>query len=348
MAWLAVAMLPSLAACGHSEGVASGAGAEVKLDEGVWHSFENVAGRRNYLLQIPASSGGDAASHLPLVIYLHGCGRTVETAVISTGWSALAQEKGFAVVYPEQTDSGCWTWSDAAHQHRDVGEPSIIAGITQEVMAQHPIDPARVFVVGTSAGGYMANIMGVTYPELYAAVGILAGGPYGLGSNSEPDATGSLSYAEMGPRARVMPVFIAQSANDQINPAGAAELALQQWLGLADHADDSSANESVSRTPDRQENRMPEQPPQPGSGDPCLSSPPNVCPGGAVGFQEHYPYTVRYYLDALSQPLIEFWLVYGPTHTYASGDDPLGPDLTPAVYDFLLQHPLEAVGDASR
>lgn len=335
-----------LAGCGGDPLASQGSG--TKLLSGEWHSFENEAGRRNYLLVVPEVADGAGSAPLPLVVYLHGCGRTVETAVASTGWNALAAEEGFAVIYPEQTDSGCWTWSDAAHQHRDSGEPSLIAGITREVTAGHAIDPTRIFVVGTSAGGYMAGIMGVTYPDIYAAVSILAGGPYGLGSNSEPDATGSLSYAEMGPRARVMPVFIAQSANDQINPAGAAELALQQWLGLADYADDGSANDSVSRTPASHENRLPEQAPEPGSGDACLSNPPNFCPGGAAGFQEHYPYTVRNYLDAQGEPLIEFWLVYGPTHTYASGDDPLGPDLTPAVYDFFLQHPQEIADGAPR
>ena len=311
---------------------------------GEWHRFENAVGHRNYLLQVPATAKNNAGAPVPLVVYLHGCGRPVETAAASTGWSELARQQGFAVVYPEQTDSGCWTWSDAGHQHRDAGEPSIIAGITQQVMTQIQVDPARVFIIGTSAGGYMANIMGVSYPEVYAAIGILAAGPYGLGSNSVPDVSGRLSFEEMGSRARVMPAFIAQSSTDQLNPAAAAELAVQQWLGLADHADDGSLNGSVLRTPASEETRLAEQPPEPGSGDACVSNAPNLCPGGVIGFQHHYPCTVMHYLDASGESLIDFWLVNGRMHTYASGDDPNGPNLATAAYAFFLKHPQNGAG----
>ena len=140
-------------------------------------AFTGPGGGRSYKLFIPGSSAPRG-----LIVMLHGCKQNPDDFATGTNMNELAEAHGLAVAYPAQARSAnvsnCWNWFNPADQFRDAGEPMILAGITQQLTREFGLDRSRVFVAGLSAGGAMAAVLGETYSDLFAAVGVHSGLPY--------------------------------------------------------------------------------------------------------------------------------------------------------------------------
>lgn len=192
-------------------------------------SFTNAAGTRPYRLYVPASYAGQPAG---LIVMLHGCTQSPADFAVGTGMNAAAEVARMLVLYPGQTSAAnpnkCWNWFDPADQRRDAGEPSLIAGMTREVMRDYAIDPARVFVAGLSAGAAAAVVLGAAYPELFAAVGAHSG----LARGSAHDVGSAFAAMRQGrPGASAgaaVPTIVFQGDQDTtVNPVNAEAIVTQ-------------------------------------------------------------------------------------------------------------------------
>jgi poly(hydroxyalkanoate) depolymerase family esterase len=266
---------------------------------------------------------------MPLVVALHGCTQTAGGFRQLTRWDALAEAKGFIVVFPQQSKNDnsqqCWNFFQTAHMQRGAGEPAVIAGVTDWVQQHYTVDPHRIYVNGLSAGGAMASVMAATYPEIYAAAGIGSGCEYAATAacagykSADPVQAGAQAYKAMGTYARPMPVILFEGDQDKTVPPVNAQQLVQQWQVTDDLADGGGADGSI-----------PVQPTGVTRGS---------VPGG-------HTYTVTSYSDGKNKDLLESWLVAGMGHAWSGGcscaqyADPAGPDETTAMYAFFMAHPM--------
>lgn len=182
----------------------------------------------------------------PLVVILHGCTQTADDVADASRMDALADEKGFVVAYPEQSASSglnrCWEWWETGNQKRDAGEPKEIADGVSAIVDAHGLDGERVYVAGISAGGAMSVVLGATYPDRFAAIGVLAGIEYagatslsqvlGVSSGGGPDPVqqGERAHDAMGAFARVVPALVFHGDADSVVASVNGEQVARQWL----------------------------------------------------------------------------------------------------------------------
>ena len=137
------------------------------------------ARRMMYWLYLPS---GVAKTPLPLVVMLHGCKQTATDFAESTRMNQLAERKGFAVLYPQQSAAGdanrCWHWYRRATQQGH-GDVSLIAEMIKQLRARHRLDTTRTYVAGLSAGAGLATILALRHPQLIAAAGLHSAPVYG-------------------------------------------------------------------------------------------------------------------------------------------------------------------------
>ncbi len=294
-------------------------------------SFTNEHGTRAYRLYVPSDYEEQS---VPLIVMLHGCRQDTEDFAAGTRMNILAERETFLVLYPEQGRGthplNCWNWFEPANQERGKGEPSIIAGATEKVIAEHNVDTDRVYVAGMSAGGAMTTIMGATYPDLYAAIGVHSGLQYKAADNSmaalvvqkrggpDPDRQGHQAFLSARPEARVLPTIVFHGEDDTVVDVVNAHQTLSQWAQTNDYAYDGSDNDSITDE----------------SADVIRGQVP-----------EGYDYVIYVYENPEGEAIMEKWIVEELGHEWSGGDreesytDPEGPDASEEMVRFFGEHP---------
>jgi len=289
--------------------------------------YTDAYGTRAYKLYIPSGYVGQA---LALLVMLHGCYQNADDFAAGTRMNTLAETGAFLVVYPAQPSSAnisrCWNWFRREDQQRGAGEPALLAGLTRQIMATYHVDASRVFVAGMSAGAAMSVILGATYPDLYAAVGVHSGLAYAAAHDLAtayaamqhgglaPARPESRTSGAMGAPARVVPTIVFHGDRDLTVHVVNADHVLTPWVQATDERD---------TTPKPDQRVTVER----------------------VQVPRGYAYTRSIYHDPQGRALMEKWIVHQMGHAWSGGSprgsysDPKGPNASAEMVRFFSEHP---------
>jgi poly(hydroxyalkanoate) depolymerase family esterase len=277
-------------------------------------TYRDHNGAREYRLYIPSSYAGQP---IPLVVMLHGCTQNAEDFAIGTRMNRIAEEQSVLIVYPVQSpaanSSKCWNWFKTSEQLRGSGEPALIAGMVQRIMRDYAVDSDRIYAAGLSAGGAAAAILGVTYPDLFAAIGVHSGLPCGAASDvasafavmrngSTGGGTRGGPALESGSR---VPTIVFHGDHDKtVHPRNGAQIIAQS---------------------------------RPAGSELRVETQRGKVDGG-------HAYTRSAHQDDQGRVVLEEWVVHGGSHAWFGGDaagsytDARGPDASREMMRFFLEH----------
>jgi poly(hydroxyalkanoate) depolymerase family esterase len=201
---------------------------------------------RDYLVYVPRGYGG--WKRRPLVVFIHGCKQTPEDFAAATRIAALADDLGWLLLLPRQTNKAnpwsCWNWFDDATV-AGRGEAAIVAAQVNEVRRAYRVHPRRIFVAGLSAGACLAAVLGVRHPKLFAGVfahsGVACGAASGAlaamnvlkrGAEGDVEAIARKAREEAPRNALPLPLLAIHGGRDNVVAETNAVQLVRQYLVL--------------------------------------------------------------------------------------------------------------------
>lgn len=198
----------------------------------------------------------------PLVVAIHGCTQKPTDYDDEPGWLELADRYKFALMFPRQQESNqplaCYNVYQKKDIQRGKGEPASVISMVDTMLAEHKLDPKRVYVAGLSSGASMTAVMLATYPDRFAGGGIVGGVPYKCatdeyafygcmaGVNKSPDTWAKYVTSASDHKGPWPKVSIWHGDADDTVKIKNAEESTEQWTAVHGIAAEPTSTETVN------------------------------------------------------------------------------------------------------
>jgi polyhydroxybutyrate depolymerase len=199
---------------------------------------------RPFQLHVPQSS--DPAGSAPLVVLLHGYTSSSAELDDYFQFTAESDRRGFLLAMPDGTtdEEGEQFWSAGGtccdFYGAGVDDATYLRRVIDTVTSSYPVDPARVYLVGHSNGGFMAHRMACEHAAAVTAIASLAGVATDDASQCAPEHP--VSVLQVHGTADEVIAFEGGELAGRPFPSAAATIEMWRDLnGCADRADTSAA-----------------------------------------------------------------------------------------------------------
>lgn len=149
-------------------------------------------GARPFMVVVPTTY--QPSEPAPLIIALSGYNQTGAQLEKYLHLTTLTQTQGILYVYPNavKDSRGIRAWNGTPeccdyHRHK-VDDAGYIMRIIDQISKQYSVDPNRIYVVGHSNGGFLANALACNHADRIAAVASLAGASYTTRAACKPSS----------------------------------------------------------------------------------------------------------------------------------------------------------------
>ena len=149
-------------------------------------------GNRPFNLFVPTTY--NAATPAALIIALHGFNQDGAKFEKYLDLTPIAEADDILYVHPDGTADthGVRFWNATPEccdfQTPKVDDDAYIMSIIDQISAQYSVDPNRIYIIGHSNGGFMANRLACNHADRIAAVVNIAGGTFTSAALCKPAA----------------------------------------------------------------------------------------------------------------------------------------------------------------
>jgi len=130
---------------------------------------------RYYQMRVPKVYSGDP---LPLVLDLHGYGSPVVFGLsgerLVSGMDRIAQDNGVIVAWPQGINNAWNSIPSSELKEGDIDDVGFLLALVEEIKQAVNIDSSRIYIMGISNGGAMAQVVACEASRTFAAVSTVA------------------------------------------------------------------------------------------------------------------------------------------------------------------------------